>query len=359
MKALFVTTITVLLLFALTVACGGGSGETAIAQTPAGSNNQGVGGGVQTITTDYGVALSPKGYPGSATNQDWIDFYTNHSDVGKLIAFHTNWRDSAQTAGQTPQILASAEIASAQYGFTPAIGIGWDINGTPDLTSANDPQDNTWGNAQTRQQYKDMVATFATQHQPKYLFLGNEVNSFWLSHPQAEWDVWVTEYRECYDAVKAASPDTIVFTVFQLERMKGVGVNTGWSNAAHWQLLDDVKDKCDAIGFTTYPYFEYTDPANVPANYYTEIADHYDGPVIFTEVGWVADPAIPFLGSEQKQADFIDVFFSRIQAFDVRYVCWLFLHDVPGFQAFSQIGLRDQNGVSRLSEARWKAHISG
>lgn len=173
------------------------------------------------------------------------------------------------------------------------------------------------------------------------------------------------EYEACYDANKAVSPQTLVFTVFQLERLKGVGGGTtGWSNGATWEVVDELETagKADAIGFTAYPYFEYADPSLIPADYFDEIALHWSGPVIFTEIGWKASATFPYPGDETDQADFVDVFFEGTRDLDLEYVAQLFLHDWDGqasLPPFVDIGLRSNDGsVIRASDAVWRAAVS-
>ena len=202
-------------------------------------------------------------------------------------------------------------MAAQTYGFTPVIGFGWtDGAGNPDLDSTGDPTD-SWLNAETRDDFLTMVTHFVQAWPVPYLFLGNETNVYWLTHSQAEWDAWISEYEACYDAIKAVRPATVVYTCFQLERMKGLGQHAGWSDPPHFQLVDDLfaSHKADAVGFTSYPYLEYDDPASIPSDYYDEIAAHWSDPVIFTEIGWLAAPSPPYPGSEADQAAFVPRFF--------------------------------------------------
>ena len=47
-----------------------------------------------------GVSLSPRGHSSNSTAQDWIDHYSGHAPWGRIIAFHSNWRDDVESAGQ-------------------------------------------------------------------------------------------------------------------------------------------------------------------------------------------------------------------------------------------------------------------
>jgi len=310
-----------------------------------------------------GVTVSPRGHTNSSSDQDWIDHYSMHAAWGRIIAFHGNWRDEVNSAGQIPSLALAAMAASQQYGFTPAIGLGWaDGDGNPDLTSTTEPVNNTWNNMETRDAYRTMVTQFARTYQPPYLFLGNETNAYHRTHTTPEWDQWLSEYVACYDSVKIVSPNTMVFTTFQYEMLQGVGRHNGWNFTADWQSVDDMIgwNRLDALGLTSYPYFEYDTPDDIPDDYYDAIAVHWTGPVIFTEIGWLGGPSAPYAGSEHDQARFIGRFFELSNDLPLRYVVWLFLHDWDGqlgLPAFRNIGLRRNDGTPRAADAVWRAEV--
>jgi hypothetical protein len=313
----------------------------------------------------FGVAYSPQGHTSSSTEGDIVRFLREHEPWGRLIAFHSAWRDSVETAGEIPQLAQFAVGVQDVFEVEAAIGIGWAAgDGSPDLVSESEPANNSWTNQETRDEFLALVTDFAATFEPTYLFLGNEINFWYLDHP-GDWIHWMSELEACYDAIKLVSPDTTVFTVFQLERLKGLGAGTtGWSDPPQWHLVDELAaaGKIDAIGFTSYPYFEYDIPADIPADYYDEISAHWTGPVIFTELGWPATAFPPFPGGVNDQADFIDVFLERSEDLDLEYAAWLFLHDWDGqatIPAFFDIGLRSNDGsLVRPSDERWTSAVA-
>jgi hypothetical protein len=328
---------------ALLSGCGGGGGGK---------------GPPRIVGTGFGVTFSPRGFTTTMTADDVLDFYRNHEETGPIIAFHMNWRDDVASAGRIPSTAVQAQAAASQHGFHAVVGFGWHGGSGADLTSAGEPANNTWSNAETRAGFVAMLRAWCRTYRPQFVFVANEVNLYWLEATPQEWADWVSACGEAYDAIKAVSPGTTVFVTFQLERLKGLGVKNGWTDPPQWPILADFAGKVDAMGFTSYPYFEHEAPADLPADYYTSILAYWTGPVIFTEIGWTADPAIPYTGTEQEHVDFIDRFFDLTATLDLAYVTYFLLHDLDiAPVGFRDIGLRRNDGTPRPSLDRWKARI--
>ncbi|MEK6623465.1 MAG: hypothetical protein AABY86_00760, partial [Bdellovibrionota bacterium] len=127
---------------------------------------------------DLGVAIGPRNQGMGPSDQDWIEHYTDTTH-GARKSFHLSWRDSINTAGDIPTNAHQAMQAAAQFGVKPVIGFGWSSgDGIPDLASTSEPSNNSFTNLETRQNFRAMVAAFAVQYHPAYLFLGNETNSY-------------------------------------------------------------------------------------------------------------------------------------------------------------------------------------
>jgi hypothetical protein len=335
------------------------------------SDDNGNGGGSFEPNFWIGTNYSPENWPDDSETPDVIWYFEAHhirnGSHGNLIGYHGNWRKPATGSGNPTELKQLAQLAKEQFRAEPSLGFGWwDVNDGPDLTSTTEPSNNTWTNAQTRDEFRNLVADYCEDLQPRFVFMGNETNSWWLTleadptDQAQQWSDWVSQFTETYDAIKAVSPDTIVFTVFQLEQMAGIGQNSGWDNITpHWHLLSSFGDKIDAIGFTTYPHVEYNNPADVPDTYYDMIEANWDGPIIFTEISWPANPASPpYTGNQQMQSDWIERFFTITAGMDILYANHAFLHDPPDGildVAFDDAGLRSNDGtVVRMADATWQ-----
>ena len=256
-----------------------------------------------------------------------------------------DWNELSNTQGGGPVVVATL---SSQYDYVPVIEAQFFTQSTGQLIRPLDEAN--------RKAYKDAAVAFAERYKPEYLGLGIEVNILYEKSP-SDFDSFVSLYDETYDAVKAVSPNTKIFTVFQLERMKGLqgGLFGGTNNPdnSEWELLSRFP-KSDLAVFTTYPDLIYKSPSEIPSDYYSEIATHTDKPIAFTEIGWhtAASPA-GWESSEAEQAEFISKFFELTSSLNKELAIWSFMYDPDTVEPFNSMGLRRSDGTARPAWDAW------
>lgn len=356
--------------FIICVACSGGDDEPGTAPAPvvdgappppandASSGDAGPKDDATAPRRDFGVSFSPIGFGGPV--EDWLPqraaFYAAREAHGRVVSFHFGWRDpgpSRPACGTVPAIQDLLDQDTAAHRFTLSIVLGWsEGDGTPDLDCGGG--DNTWSNAVTRAKYKDVAVALAARFRPAYLFLGNEVNTWYLGH-EADWSRWVTELADVANAVRAASPSTLVGTTYQWEHLRGGGTKNGWTDPPQWELLTDVAGKIDIVGITTYPYFDVDTPSAIPVNHYAELLARFQGPIALTEIGWRGEAGAPYAGSAADQAAAPAAILDKIPDARLRYATWLFLNE-PAANAppFVSAALRDATGKPRPVDAAWQ-----
>lgn len=203
-----------------------------------------------------------------------------------------------------------------------------------------------------RDQWRNDVVAFVTEHKVHYLGIGVEVN-YLRSNDQEAYELLVEWYDEVYDAVKAASPGTLVFPTFQYERMIGNqgGLWGGDMDAPEeWETLDDFP-KCDLTAFTTFPFLIYERMEDIPDDYYAPILEHVEGDVALTEIAWPhTTPAEGWDGSPESQAGFVNLLYEI--APELALAMWVLLYDQPLGDPFNHIGMMEDDGTPRPA---WKA----
>lgn len=308
-----------------------------------------------------GVAgLIPANYPDSS-EEDWLSFYNSLHVSGEILGVYTSWTDSDATEGEIPAVVNTAFGLAEVYDFIPLVALGTfhesDAGGVESTIS--------WGNAEQIDLFRQVAVSIANQYHPEYLALGVEVNRYYEHDPQG-FNAFVGAYKDTYDEIKAASPDTMVFTIFQLETLRGAGYLTGTSEGRqpYWELLELFEPRLDLAVFTTYPYFDYTSPAHIPEDYYAVITEHTDRPIAFSEIGWPSAPLSTapdseFGGSEEEQAEFVRLFFELTDTLNPGFKVWSFPHDIgPGINpAFESVSLRHNDGTPKPALDVWHAVV--
>lgn len=271
-----------------------------------------------------GVSLSPVSFE----EGDFTDFFVKAGQIGNTVTWTGDWIQLGNST--SPFVVTELCIL---YDIESLVLATYFDQSTGIRVRPLDPD--------VREAYISRAAEHATRYKPRYMGFGVEVNSLKLSNADVYYE-FKDLFSDTYAAVKEASPDTVVFTVFQLEHMKGLdgglfgGVNDESQN--QWELLDDFPD-ADLYAFTTYPCLIYTDPSEIPSDYYDEIRDHTDKPVGFTESGWFRDGYPGWESSEEEQARFIELFFELATGLDPEIMVWSFLYDQDVQEPFHNMGL--------------------
>lgn len=315
-----------------------------------------------TRSFEMGVAgLIPRNFPNSS-DADWLDLYETLPETGAMLGVYTNWTDSPETAGEIPDVVNVAFGLAPRYGFIPLVGLGFDRDTADGIVESTI----SWDDPGDVEKLKQAAVSIAQQHHPTYLALGGEINRYY-EHDPAGIDLFVTVYAEVYDAVKAVSPQTLIFPVFQLEMTKGGGYLLGesQSRSSQWHLLDRFGERLDIAAFTTYPFLDYASPADIPEDYYAEIAAHTSRPVAFTEIGWpsaamVTFPDSEYGGSPDEQAAFVRRFFRLNADTELVMALWAFPHDLGSGSrnaAMDSISLRHNDGTPKPALAVWQEFI--
>jgi hypothetical protein len=277
------------------------------------------------------------------------DFLAKAKQAGDVVTWAGDWLELADLESGAPHVIAEL---GRREGFTPLIQAQFFTQSTGELLRPLD--------AATRRLYKDAAAAFAARHRPIWLAFGIEVNLLHERSPAA-FDSFASFFPEVYDAVKSASPATAVFTVFQLEKMKGLsgglfgGLND--TSRAQWELLDRFP-RLDLVGFTSYPGLVHRDPSEMPASYYEDAlrraALHPEAKVGFTELGWhsAAEPS-GWESTEIEQAAFVDSFFVHLDTERTEMAVWSFLYDPAAPVPFHSMGLFRSDGTAKRAWWRW------
>ncbi len=305
---------------------------------------------------DFKVGIAgfiPRNFPNSESS-DWESFYKEIPQMGEVFGAYPVWNDDTDTDG-IPDLVKVAIGIESQYGVTPVIAISFDINVVTDTYFS-----------ENKEAYKAALIDTVGTYNLTYLSIGNEVNSLYAHVSPAAFNDFVGFYKEAYDEIKIKSPNTKVFTIFQLEHLKGAAYLTGLELSESWDLIDQFGEKLDLVGFTAYPLLEYSNVNQIPEDYFLEIANYVDKPVAFTEMGWpsvnVESSGIRIINSNQlSQVEFFLQILNATNTLDVELFIHPFLHDFVYSEEnplFNNIALKKNDGTPKEIFNYWQALAS-
>ncbi|MBU0456863.1 MAG: hypothetical protein ABH824_01670 [Nanoarchaeota archaeon] len=285
-----------------------------------------------------GVSLSPKSFQ----QDDFLDFLEKVKQTQDILLWAGDWMEINDQKAP----ITAAKLAK-EYDYIPIIEVGHYIQSSGDLIRPL--------NEENKKIYLESTIDFIKEYKPKYFAMGVEINVFAQKNPE-DFAEFVPFYNQIYDEIKKVSPNTKVFTVFQLEKMKGLKMWELEESETHWEMIDMFKS--DLVAFTTYPGLFYRDPADLPEDHYAEIKSHTDKPIAFTEIGWhsAASPK-GWESSEEEQAEFAKKFFELTKDLDTEIVIWTFMYAPDIFEPFDSMGLINKDGNPKKVYNIWKEKI--
>ena len=296
---------------------------------------------ISTAGSLKGLGFAPR----SAQPFDIINFFRQAKSSGNAVVWAGDWKEFEYARGFPTLIVEQAHLnnLAAVVEVTP-----FNQSDGKLLRSLDD---------KTQQKYVAGAADFAARYQPRYMGLGIDSDALYTRSP-ADFNKFVKLFDRTYDAVKAVSPGTRIFTTFQLEKMKGLngglygGANDPSKNL--WFLLDKFP-KADLIAFNTYPGMIYQTPSEIPIDYFSEINAHSSKPPAISGTGWhSAEGQAGRPGSEEQQAEYVQVFFARTGGLNTEFSAWSYLYDPTALaEPFNSMGLLGGDDTPRAAWYIW------
>lgn len=282
-----------------------------------------------------GVSVSPRNF-----DQNFGEFLEKVKETQDALVWAGDWMEVRGKKAPT----TFSDLAS-NYEYIPIIEVGHYIQESGELFRPF--------NEENKLIYMDSTIEFVKRYEPQYFGMGVEINIFAKKNPAA-FEEFIPFYNEVYSAIKEVSPDTKVFTVFQLEAMKGLSMWEIEENIPHWGMID--RFKTDIVAFTTYPGLFYRDPSDVPQDHYTEILSHTSKPVAFTEIGWHSAPSpAGWESSEAEQVEFIETFFNLTNDLNMEIAVWTFMYVTYDGEPFESMGLYRSDGTAKPAWDAWNS----
>ena len=154
-----------------------------------------------------------------------------------------------------------------------------------------------------QQVYRQYVQALVSQIHPTYLGLAAETNLIRATAPAAV-------YTALVQMANAAAADVRAMPAPLPRLYVSVQADYAWGkflNNVYQGVETDFTDFPfnDALAISSYPYFVYADPDDVPLDYYSRLANGRSIPVLVVEGGWTSGSVGSVQSSLAKQARYL------------------------------------------------------
>ena len=212
-----------------------------------------------------------------------------------------------------------------------------------------------------QQAYRDYVAAVERKLRPDYLGLAAETNLIRAAAPAAL-------YAAVVQAANAAANDLANATT--APRFISVQVETVWglfTNTPFAGIDTDLRDFAftQMLGLSSYPYFVYAQPEDIPNEYYSRLLAGRALPAMVVEGGWTSATVGTVVSTPDKQARYITRHGQLLDGISARGLVQLVFADLdlsafpPPLPAnlplFTSIGLTDSRFTAKPALAAWDA----
>lgn len=337
-------------------ACGGGGGGSASTSPPTAA---------ATRTWSLGFSAIPPRLTTAAVLQG-IDLWSQRAEIA-AIHEELPWTDLL--AGMTPDaILDRDKVQLVDYMRGKGLKLYFMADLTDGLSRGEEaPQLRALGRSITEPEvqraYRNYMLAVQRKLHPEFIGLAAETNLIRVAAPSAVYAAVVTATNGAAADLRAAgSAATLMFSV---------QVETAWgllpSNANYVGVEQDFTDFpfAQMLGLSSYPYFAFAQPEDIPINYYSRLPNGRTLPVMVVEGGWTSATAGTIQSSPELQARYITRHAQLLDAVGARGLIQLVFADIDlasipppipsNLPLFINIGLTDSDFNAKPALAAWDA----
>ncbi len=213
--------------------------------------------------------------------------------------------------------------------------------------------------------YRDYVLAVSRKLRPTILGLAAETNLTRTLAPALYAAEVQAANAAAADLRAAQSPDTLMVSV-QVETAWGklggsapfVGIGTDFTDFPFIQML----------GLSSYPYFAYAQPEDLPLDYYSRLLTGRNLPALVTEGGWTSATAGNINSTPEKQARYLTYHARLLDSINARGLIQLLFADIDisswpqpvpdNLPLFTSIGLTDSDFHAKPALTAWDSLFS-
>ena len=242
----------------------------------------------------------------SASVVQGIDLWSQRSELA-IVHEELPWTDLL--AGMPPvDILERDKVALVAYLRSRGQGLVFMADLTDGLSRAEEaPQLRALGRSLTEPAVQNAARAYvlavAAVLQPDWLGLAAETNLIRAAAPAPLYAAVVTTANEMAADLTSANVTAPRFYSVQVETAWGLLGGTGVFAGIQQDLVDFPF--ADAIGLSSYPYFAFDDPSEIPDDWYLRVLEPTALPAFVAEGGWSSAAGAVHAGSPDQQARWV------------------------------------------------------
>ncbi len=211
-----------------------------------------------------------------------------------------------------------------------------------------------------QQAYRAYVLAVARKLSPEFLGLAAETNLTRAIGPAYLYAAEVQAANAAAADLRAAQATAPLLISVQAETAWGRLPDTG----VYAGIAPDLRDFpfMQILGISSYPYFAYAQPEDLPGDYYSRLLQGSGLPAMVTEGGWTSASFGTVQSSPEKQARYLAVQARLLESVRAKGLVQLLFADldlsawpppVDSLQAFSTLGLTDPGYLAKPALAVW------
>lgn len=260
----------------------------------------------------------------------------------------TQW---AKNAGM--DIALTFDFTHAQKALTDTLGA---INHVP----ASDSIVGTLQTPGVTNAIKSEILDICSLVNPEYVFVGVETNIFYeYYNSTAEWNAFVSMYKQIYDTLTSLYPNIHVSTYFTLNWLISP---LGIIDTNHVSLWQTLLPELPSIAFSVYPNTFYEKDSIYVPGYFTKariIAPSL--PLLIPEFGIPGSVDTLAALDTTQQRQLLERIFMELDTENVEMLCWYSIYDQtfypsnPILNEFRRIGFHQQDGTEKSSWGVWRS----
>jgi hypothetical protein len=153
-----------------------------------------------------------------------------------------------------------------------------------------------------QQHYRRFAFVMDSILQPEHLGLALETNLIRGLAPDSIYQAVKKAANDAAGDIRQYDKDVKLSVSVQVDRAWGY-----LGNDAYEGVEQDFIDFpfIDELGLSSYPYFDFDTPEEIPADYYSRLVEGKNIPVFVSECGWSSETVATFAGTPEKQKNYI------------------------------------------------------